>query len=218
MAMMTFQSHVNTGIPGFGSLSAAKSRVAGAAKSASPIVRPVALDRGNVLRIKNGRGARVRAASGVLWITEENSPEDHVLMPGDVVELAQTGMAIVLAHRTARVVVEVPAGVTPPHAVEMALAGGESGRRIALAEPTPISLPPIVTGIATAIVNAVASVRKMVTTLSSRWESADASATKTYAPMTYSDGYPSRDERRRMMRGTREVERAVIDEWRLWRM
>ncbi len=218
MTTISFQPHLNAGIPGFGTSSMAKLRVAGATDGASSIVRPVALNRGNVLRIKNGRGTRVHAASGVLWITEENSHEDHVLLPGDAIDLAKTGTAIVFAHRTARVVVEVPAGVTPPHAVEMALADGESGRRIALAEPTPISLPPIVTGIATVIVNAVASIRKMVTTLSSRWDAADASATKTYAPMTYSDGYPSRDERRRMMRGTREVECAVIDEWMLWRM
>jgi hypothetical protein len=218
MTTTSFQSHLNAGIPGFRASSPAKLRVAGAIGGVSPIVRPVALDRGNVLRIKNGRGTRVHTASGVLWITEENSHEDHVLLPGDAIDLAKTGTAIVFAHRTARIVVEVPAGVTPPHAVEMALADGESGRRIALAEPTPLSLSPVATGIATVIGNAVASIRRMVTTLGSRWRAADANATKTYAPMTYSDGYPSRHERRRMMRGMREVERAVIDEWMLWRM
>jgi hypothetical protein len=107
MAMMTFQSHVNIGIPGFGSSSTAKSRVAGAARSASPIVRPVALDRGNILRIKNGRGTRVRAASGVLD-HRENSPEDHALLQGDAIDLTQKGTAIVFAHRPARRVGTLP--------------------------------------------------------------------------------------------------------------
>jgi hypothetical protein len=204
--MATMKPHITSGIPGFGSLSAAKSRAAGATEATSPIFRPVALDRGNLLRIRNGRGTRVRVASGVLWVTEENSPEDHKLLPGDAIDLAQTGTATVFAHRTARVVVEVPAGVTAPRAVEMALADGEPGMRIALAEPTPRSLSTIATGIATVIGSARASIRRMVTTLSSRWDAADASTAKTYAPMTYSDGYPPRHARRRVMRGTHEAE------------
>lgn len=55
MTTMTFQSHVNTGIPGFSSSSTAQSRVAGA-EAPSSIVRAVALDRGNLLRTRNGRG------------------------------------------------------------------------------------------------------------------------------------------------------------------
>jgi Protein of unknown function (DUF2917) len=218
MAIMTFQSYVNAGIPGFGSSSTAKSRVAGAAEAASPIVRPVALDRGNVLRIKNGRGTRVRAASGVLWITEENSPEDHSLLQGDAIDLTQKGTAIVFAHRPARVILELPRGVVPPGAVEMALADGEPGRSIALATPTPISLSTIARGLATVLGEASASIRMMVKTLTSRWNAADVSTAETYAPMMYSDGFPPRHLRRRMMRGTREVERVIIDEWMLWRM
>ena len=80
--------------------------------------------------------------------------------------------------------------------------------RITFADPTPISLSTIAAGIATVIGNALASIRTMVTT----------TQRQTYPPMTCSDGCPPRDVRRRMMRGTREVERAVIDEWMLWRM
>src|SRR5206468_2072120 len=101
MTTIGFQPHLNARVPEFGS-----SSTAGATEGASPIVRPVALDRGDLLCIRNGRGTRVHAVSGVLWITEENSPEDHVLLPGDAIDLAQTGTAIVLAHRTARVVIE----------------------------------------------------------------------------------------------------------------
>jgi hypothetical protein len=52
-------------------------------------------------------------------------PGHHVLLPDDAVVLAQTGLAIVLAHRPARVVLELPHGVAPPRAVEIALADGE---------------------------------------------------------------------------------------------
>ena len=165
MTTIGFQPHLNVGAAGLGSSLTAKPRVSGTTEVASPIVRPLALDRGDSLHIRNGRGTRVRAASGVLWITEENSPADHVLLPGDAIDLAQTGMAIVLAHRAARVVVEVPSGVRPPRAVEMALAGGGSRWRIALAAPTTSSSSMMGAGVARAIGRAVAAIRAMVETL-----------------------------------------------------
>jgi hypothetical protein len=75
-----------------------------------------------------------------LWVTEENCRDDHVLLPGDAIDLAQPGLAIALAHRPARVVVEVPAGIPTPRAVEIVLASDASVRRIALAVPTSISV------------------------------------------------------------------------------
>ena len=93
---------------------AVRSRVTSAAGTRPWIVKPIALDRGNLLRILNGRGTRIRVASGVLWVTEENNPDDHVLLPGDAIDLAEKGTAIALAHRPARVVIEVPYGVATP--------------------------------------------------------------------------------------------------------
>ena len=168
------------------------------------IAKPIALDYGNLLRIRNGRGTRICVASGVLWVTEEDSPEDHVLLPGDAIDLARRGTAIVLAHRPARIVIEVPPGVARPRAVEMALAEGGHGRRIALASTTPIWLLAIASGIATVIRNVLASLRAPVITLSSRWGAADAGGTaRSYAPMAYSDGYPPRLSPRRAIPGSR---------------
>ena len=158
MAMMAFERDIDTHAEAFGSTLTPRNRVTGATKEAPTIARLVALDRGDVLRIKNGRGTRVRATDGVLWITEENSPDDHVLLPGGSLELAQTGLAIVLAHRAARVVVEVPAGVTPPRSVELTLGRGQRGMRIALAEPTPVSLSLIAAAIGTFIGKVLASI------------------------------------------------------------
>ena len=123
--------------------------VAPAGKSSPSTVNTIALDRGNVLRIQHGAGTRIRASSGVLWITEENNPKDHVLLPGDAIALSQNGLAIVLAHRRARVVLEVPSDGEPPRTVEMALADGEPGTHIALAGPAPISLSAMTHGLAT---------------------------------------------------------------------
>ena len=158
MAMMVFERDIDTHAEAFGSTLTPRNRVTDATKEASTIARLVALDRGDVLRIKNGRGTRVRATDGVLWITEENSPDDHVLLPGGSLELAQTGLAVVLAHRAARVVVEVPAGVTPPRAVDLTLGRGQRGVRIALREPTPISLTFIAAAIGTFIGKVLASI------------------------------------------------------------
>ncbi len=212
MTGMILRTYPNAGIPRCDLSPTAKRGVTDATKGPSPIVRPVTLDRGNVLRIRNGRGTRIRAASGMLWITEENSPEDHVLLPGDVLALAQTGMALVLAHRAARVVVEVPVGVTPPRAVEMAPADGEAGRRIALATPAPISLPAIGPVLVTALGDVRASIRTLVRKLTLRCNAVVVSTSETRAPMLYSDGFPPKHLRRRMMSGAREVERMVIDE------
>jgi len=156
--MKTLQASVPVGLPRPDSSAMAKNRAI-AASVAFPIVKPVALDRGNVLRIRDGRGTRLHLVSGVLWVTEEKSPSDHVLLPGDVVDLCQGGTAIASAHRVSRVVLEVPAGVAPPRMVEMAFADGESGERIALAVPTPISLATIATRLATVIGKVVASIR-----------------------------------------------------------
>jgi len=188
-------SHVNT--RRFGSASTGQRVTTSMGKSASPVVKPIALDRGNVLRIRNGAGTRIRASSGVLWITEENSPEDHVLLPDDALMLTQAGLAIVLAHRPARVVLEVPPGGVAPSAVEMALADGEPGRRIALAKPTPISLSMLAHRLAIALREAMASTRTIARTLTSRWNAAYASGAATYR--------------------TRKVEHAVTEEWSLWR-
>ncbi len=64
------------------------------------------------------------------------------------------------------------------------------------------------------IAKALARMRTVATVLGSRWDAAVASC----APISHVDSYLPRHLRRRMMHGTRKVERAVIDSWLLWRM
>ena len=42
----------------------------------------VRLDADMVLRIRDGRGTRLRAAAGVIWVTQEGSANDTVLDAG----------------------------------------------------------------------------------------------------------------------------------------
>ena len=95
------------------------------------VKKPIALDRDNLLRIYDGAGLRLTPASGVLWITEEQSANDTVLLPGDTHRLENPGLAVVQAHRAARVLIELPAGAVAPRRVDFALALGGPGRRIA---------------------------------------------------------------------------------------
>jgi len=111
--------------------------------SSDPIERPlsratrstIALDRGDVLRIRDGRGTRLVAESGVLWVSEARRIDDAVLVPGMTHRIENDGTAVVVTHRPGRLILEVPTDVPPPWRVELAMRSGEPGRRIRLDEP-----------------------------------------------------------------------------------
>lgn len=97
--------------------------------------RLVALYRGDVLRIRDGRGITVRPTSGVLWVTEEKCPGDAIIAPGDVCRLEGNGLALVYAHHASRVVIDVPATVARMPDVRLALHGSDDARVIRFAPP-----------------------------------------------------------------------------------
>jgi hypothetical protein len=68
----------------------------------------------------------------MLWLSEEGSLDDRVLLRGDSVTLERAGKSLLFAVHPSRVIVEVPDGVPPPRAVEVAFADGQPGRRIGL--------------------------------------------------------------------------------------
>jgi hypothetical protein len=55
------------------------------------------LQRGRFLRIQSGAGSTVAAHAGSVWITEEASPRDVVLRPGQSLKLRRRGLALVEA-------------------------------------------------------------------------------------------------------------------------
>jgi len=217
MTTITLDPRVGSGTPVLGPSPATRSSVPAAHHASLAIRKRIALDRANVVRIRNGRGTRVRAVSGVLWVTEEYSLADHILLPGDAIELAQRGTAILLAHRPARIVLEVPAGVRPPDDVEAALADGEPGTRIALGRPGPVGLVGVAGQLAAIVREAWMSARTRAAAVATRWKAAETSDAEALTRMAYSDGFPPRHLRRRAWREARDVERAIVDESITWR-
>jgi hypothetical protein len=166
----------------------------------------IALEGAELLCIENGRGMCVRALSGMLWITEADSSADHMLRPGDEIRLARPGTAIVSAVRPARLVIELGAPSACPDAVEKVRADGQR-TRIALGRPTRGAVASFAGAIAPALANALAAIEAL----------AKRFGAGRYSPMTYPDAYLPRHRRRRAKHATRGVDRAVIDQWLMWR-
>ena len=125
--------------------------------------KPVQLDRGSLLRIVDGQGTQLIPASGVLWITEEESANDTVLLPGESHRLEKKGIALVLAHRAARVLLRVPAGTLPPRRVDVMQVEGEPGRRIPFGMSRRFSLRALMTRVRVVIRKTAAAGRKLCT-------------------------------------------------------
>jgi len=103
--------------------------------STPTLARPVALDRGDVLRIRDGGGLTLRPQSGVLWVTEEKFGDDRVITPGDVCRLEGMGLALVYAHRASKVAIDIPATLDRVPDVRIAVHGGDVSRPVALDAP-----------------------------------------------------------------------------------
>lgn len=55
------------------------------------------LVRGNLVRIKDGRGMLVRVISGSVWVTEEGDPRDRFVSGGSTFRVASSGLTLVSA-------------------------------------------------------------------------------------------------------------------------
>jgi hypothetical protein len=68
------------------------------------------LQRGTVVRLREGPGTTITASAGAVWITEENSPHDVVLSPGESFTLARPGLTLVQAFRDASLAIDPARG------------------------------------------------------------------------------------------------------------
>jgi DUF2917 family protein len=67
---------------------------------------PIDLRRGLIVRLPEGSGTTITACAGAVWITEQDSPRDVVLTPGQSFTLARPGLALVQAFRDASIFVD----------------------------------------------------------------------------------------------------------------
>ena len=57
----------------------------------------LALDIGQVLTLQDAAGLSIRARSGAVWVTEEGSPHDYILSPGQTLIVHRDGRTVVQA-------------------------------------------------------------------------------------------------------------------------
>jgi hypothetical protein len=100
--------------------------------------RPVALGRGEILRLTGARGASVRVAAGSVWITEECRRDDIVLTPRGEHRIASGGRVVVASQPRARLVIEWPEDQAAPR-IEVAAAEGAPGRQLGAADSRPVT-------------------------------------------------------------------------------
>ena len=59
------------------------------------------LQAGQVLTLDDARGVCIRSRTGTVWITQEGSPKDLIVGPGDAIVVARNGRTVVQALKTA---------------------------------------------------------------------------------------------------------------------
>lgn len=71
------------------------------------IDRPlIALETGQVVTLDDAAGTRVTARYGKVWVTEEGSPDDHIVNPGEAYVLGRDGRTVVQALEPAWVALQ----------------------------------------------------------------------------------------------------------------
>ena len=182
--------------------------------SAAPSMKTYRLRRGGVLRILDGRHARIRVISGVVWITEEGGPVDHVLARGESLALEHEGIALAQPCRRARIAVEVPAGIVPPRRIEWAPREGEAGLADGRASRAAAAIVGAIVGAARVADSILTTFRARVDAAMEAAGAAMSQAARSHGPMMISDGYPPRHLRwRASPSGVTAIDRHVNEYW-----
>jgi hypothetical protein len=160
----------------------------------------VRLEGETVLRIRDGRGTRLRCAGGIVWITQEGSANDTVLETGSDVTLEFDGTTLAGSSHGMSVVVEVHAGAVPPALVDTVTPAG-TGRR----------LLPSGSRLIAALRRGVARVSEVL-----HWANAREDGFDDLRALEWSHPYPSRGMRRAAMFG-RDARSSITEQSTLWR-
>jgi hypothetical protein len=71
----------------------------------------IGLTRGQIARIENGKGMRLRVEAGSVWITEERSADDVCLKKGETYRIDKPGTTLVSTLRAPFALVSFEPGV-----------------------------------------------------------------------------------------------------------
>jgi len=154
-----------------------------------------------VLRIRDGRGTRLRCAGGVVWVTQEGSANDTMLDMGTGMTVEFDGTTLAGAHRGTPVVVEVHTGAIPPGLIETADKAGRQ-RRLFPRGSRLVAL--LRRGFARAL-----EVMKLANDRDADFDAARA--------LEWSNGSPARGVRRASLQRAEMLRRELSDQATLWR-
>lgn len=74
-----------------------------------PLQDPIGIPRGGLLRIDGGAGVLVHVWEGEIWLTQEGSTKDHVLVAGQSFRVDRDGATLAHAFQRSLVTLSPPA-------------------------------------------------------------------------------------------------------------
>ena len=57
----------------------------------------LSLECGEVITLDDAEGVRIQARKGVVWVTEDGEPKDHIVQPGETLVVNHAGRTVVQA-------------------------------------------------------------------------------------------------------------------------
>ena len=86
----------------------------------------IGMPRGSLLRIDDGAGVLVYVWEGELWLTQDDSPKDHMLLAGQSFYVERGGAALVHAFRRSTVSLSSPWPDLPARKVTLTRTGASA--------------------------------------------------------------------------------------------
>ena len=94
------------------------------------ILHANSLQRGAWLALEDGVATVIQVKQGDVWISEEGSFIDHILVAGQHYAIDRPGVAIVSMQSQAHVAMHLPIGGMPPRRIDLHAAGDGKGHRL----------------------------------------------------------------------------------------
>jgi hypothetical protein len=91
---------------------------------------PIAMPRGGLARIDDGRGILIEVWDGGLWITQEGDCRDYFAGPGEAFALERDGALLAYALRASRVTLSAPVASHYARRITLAFPGAARPRLV----------------------------------------------------------------------------------------